>query len=95
MADQWGPWMRLERNGCLQAMAGDFMQWSAVKASKGFGNGECVIRSGDLSDARKSATYMRPDIDWIDYRIRKPCGLVILQDLLKDLPHPTPEDAST
>ena len=90
MDESWGPW--IEHDGtCVPVMDGEFYH-----ATYEDGDEEFAVQGGDGLLA-SGATYKRDNGSWlwldpyepiIRYRIRKPRGLTILENLIADLPAP-------
>lgn len=84
--EEWGPWIEHDGRGC--PCLGQYVQ---VQNRDRKGTWEGIAGSeGGLSWDWSNAFLFDPVIR---YRIRKPRGLTILQDLIADLPQPAKEDA--
>ena len=95
MANEWGPWIKHDGNGCpcvgqyVRSETADGSVMDHIAHGILEGEGELVIDSWDWDMCDASG-----DTEWkvIRYRIRKPRGLTILQEIVAD-PQPVMEDA--
>ena len=92
MAEEWGPWIEHDGKGC--PCVGNYARWQfddLVDVPVGFRDvGGRIVVDGITVEgwARSGEGWL-----WIDgycrvirYRIRKPRGLVLLEELLENLP---------
>jgi hypothetical protein len=83
MSEEWGPWIRHDGKGC--PCAGSY-----VESEQRDGLIEQHIAEGVNPELIASAwdwsSHLYRDLDIIAYRIRKPRGLTILEELLVNLP---------
>lgn len=84
MSNEWGPWIEHDGKGC--PCVGQYVHVVVVN-SYGFEKETFVIagsQGGKSWDWRNAPKYTRI----IRYRIHKPRGLTILENLIADLPAP-------
>lgn len=90
--DEWGPWIEHDASPCPIAVG----TWCEVICR--FRSGREESLQGRLGPKSKACpSWIMPDHlgPWnqvIRYRIRKPRGLTILQELIENLPTPTEKE---
>ena len=87
MSEEWGQWIEHDGNGCPCVGMWVQAQFRNVRAHFSHGN-----FSGGVWEGRAKGitnwTWPDPRGEVIRYRIRKPRGLTILENLIADLPAP-------
>lgn len=88
MSDEWGPWIEHDGRGCpcVGMWVHRIYDRVAVDVSDGVLKNEKIGRVKNA--ASKSWFWTRRYARVIRYRIRKPRGLTILENLIADLPAP-------
>lgn len=86
MSEEWGPWI----DGSIPPPVGSYVQMDCIDL-KGRGDmtHECIVLGFEGEQVRISPelpTRRQWQLD--QYRIRKPRGLTILENLIADLPAP-------
>ena len=82
---EWGPWTEHDGKGCPVPL-GSWVEVNVYPA-------RCVIIGGGFRIEFRVSTHNADWVGWkelVHYRIRKPRGLTILENLLADLPAPQP-----
>jgi hypothetical protein len=88
MSDQWGPWIEHDGNGC-PVQNGTFVEVIDLGRDGDEGFHAVMVKAAHIP---VSSWTMRDNHgkyrQALRYRIRKPRGLTMLQDLIADIPQP-------
>ena len=96
MSEEWGPWIEHDGKGCPCVGKYVEVELRNGKTIEAIAGSECR-RAGVSVDGDRSAWVWLARSDYlkqtevIRYRIRRPRGLTILQDLIENLPAPVRE----
>lgn len=94
MSDEWGPWIEHDGNGC--PCVGEYVQAEGVYPGGSRRVQEGIARdTWSWHDANFGTTHPKGGVTGrvVRYRIRKPRGLTILQEMIESLPERQKEDA--
>ena len=86
MSDEWGPWIEHDGKGCpVKAGMWIDVEYRGKRPDGGRVN-RSVVRAPNWIWPKEGGLLFAFDV--IRYRIRKPRGLTILENLIADLPAP-------
>jgi hypothetical protein len=86
IADEWGPWVVCHPGNALPFQAGDHVRIRTFINQAPYRSADGFIDAAVISQWVFTMTTLRPGLDWIEASVRRPRGMLILIDVLENLP---------
>lgn len=84
--DQWGPWIQCTVDNPMPAKVGEYVRVHAYLNRAFYKRAEGFVQSHDLAFYRCCVSLLRPGLDSIYVRIRRPRGMRHIDKAMQNLP---------